>query len=122
METWKTGKRRETRHSLQAEMQRGGEEEREAEIWKPRNRRTVLKTTGNTCMQFSAFFPRNVFLVLWIRHIRALWQGLVSLKNSKGTRGKSQQRECVQTGMDLQVGGLIPRFPEKRRVQSEQKS
>lgn len=43
----------------------GGEEKRsrEAEIWKPHHRRTGLKSTGNTCMQFSAFFPRDVLFL-----------------------------------------------------------
>lgn len=39
----------------------GGKEKRsrQAEIWKSRPRRTVLKSAGNACMPFSAFFSRS---------------------------------------------------------------
>lgn len=39
----------------------GGKEKRsrQAEIWKSHPRRTVLKTAGNACMPFSAFFSRS---------------------------------------------------------------
>lgn len=65
---WKRGKRgNEEGHVTHCKLKcgGGGEEKRsrEAEIWKPRHRRTGLKSTGNACMQFSAFFPRKVLFL-----------------------------------------------------------
>lgn len=64
---WKRGKRgNEEGHVTHCKLKcgRGGEKRsREAEIWKPRHRRTGLKSTGNACMQFSAFFPRKVLFL-----------------------------------------------------------
>lgn len=44
------------------------------------------------------------------------------LRDSKGTCGKTQERwEHVQTGMDVEVGGLLPTFAENRGVHSERR-
>lgn len=56
---------------------------------------------------------------LWTRHIQAPRAELVGLRNSKGTCEESQERrERVQSGIDLEAGGLLPTFLENS-VQSE---
>lgn len=65
---WKHGKREnEEGHVTHCKLKcRGGGDKkrsREAEISKPHHRRTDLKNTGNTCMQFSSLFPRNILFL-----------------------------------------------------------
>lgn len=65
-------------------------------------------------------FPGMFCFFLWRKHIHTPQKEVVVLRDSKGTCGKSQERrEYVQTGMDVEVGGLLPTFPENRGVQSE---
>lgn len=87
----------------------GGKEKRsrQAEIWKSRPRRTVLKSAGNACMPFSTFFSRSAcFLpeeMTPCTQGRACW-----------VEGLQERRECVQSGVDLEAGGLLSTFPENR--------
>lgn len=64
-------------------------------------------------------FPGMLAFFLWMRHIQAPRAEPVGLRNSKGTCEKSQERrEHVQSGIDLEAGGLLPTFLENS-VQSE---
>lgn len=63
-------------------------------------------------------FPGMFCFFLWRKHIHISQKEVVALRDSKGTCGKSQ--EYLQTGMDVEVGGLLPTVStENRGLQSE---
>lgn len=89
---WKYGKRgNEEGHVTHCKLKcrGGGEEKRRQRFGSLVYRRTGLTSTGNTCMQLSAFFPRNVLFpyleethpstserACWVEGLqRHLWEG-----------------------------------------------
>lgn len=61
-------------------------------------------------------FPGMFRFFLWRKQIHTPQKEVVAWRDSKGTCGKSQERkEYVQTGMDIEVGGLLPTDPTENR-------